>query len=193
MIVSIDPGLRGCGVATWSDSGELRWAGYVPSFERAGRGAGAWRSIADAVVARRGTLGFSLDWALTALCVESQQVYSKGRAARAAARSGDLREVTGVAATLCALIPATTYLQPLPFDWKRNKEKKAKCAEIARAVASKGWTDRVQLPRAAKLQLDVWDAVGIGLWAHARLRVTGTRLPSVVDQIPSPVTKNVTR
>lgn len=153
MILTIDPGVRGCGCALWHPNGPLARAAYVRPATAPKDVAATVREMAWAVE----------NWVsgdeLQRVVIEYPQTY-RGRAAK-----GDANDLVQVALVAGALSVLTSYpcLLVLPAEWKGQTPKHA---TEARARMKLGSTvDRIKLPgRDKKLASNVWDAVGIGLW-----------------------------
>lgn len=153
MILTIDPGVHGCGCALWYSTGVLERAAYV-------RPATAPRDIAATV---RETAWAVENWVmgdeLTRVVIEYPQTY-RGRAARGDAN--DLVQVALVAGAL-SVLTANPALLVLPAEWKGQAPKHATEARARKKLGD--LAARVLLPgRDKKLASNVWDAVGIGLW-----------------------------
>lgn len=159
-LLTVDPGLRACGVALWRD-GELQSACAVRGVVE-GRGPEAWRTLASGigvwVEARveEGEQGVVL--------VETMKVYAQGRADPA-----DLVELAGVSGAVVGRlgwraegVRAAEWNGQLPSPIRRNRTRDW--------VEAQGWNDRVNLDTTARFQQDIWSAIGIGRW-----RVTGHR------------------
>lgn len=154
-MITIDPNLRGCGVAEWRGSQLIR-AGYVKNPVTKGRGYVAHAAMGEAVHGCVLFLG-------TVVIIEHPRAYGSVH------REGDpndLLDVVGVGAaiaTKCNTIVESVF----PSDWKGNVPKQKmlvriwdKLTEEERAVVQKtNKSDRE----------DVLDAIGIGLWKLNRL------------------------
>ena len=161
ILVSVDCGLRACGVAVWNAGArELERAALVVNQDKTGRGPLVWRHMALAV---EEWIGFGLVGAL--LAIETQQRRPWDTPAKTAA----LFEIQGVAGAIAALDPFFSDIRGyLPSAWKGTIKKAAMIERIKRRVSTLE-NSRVALPSAAKAQTDVWDAVGIGLHYFGRL------------------------
>lgn len=153
MILTIDPGVRGCGCAAWTSGGELLRAAYVRP-----------ATVSDDVAATvRETAWAVENWVmgndLQRVVIEYPQTY-RGRAARGDAN--DLVQVALVAGAL-SVLTANPALLVLPAEWKGQTPKAATEARARKRLGD--LVARVLLPgRDKKLATNVWDAVGIGLW-----------------------------
>lgn len=159
MLYSIDPGLRGCGVAAWEHdepwaSYELMWACYLPAespYE------GYWRGAVNAVANK-------IYFDATELAIELPQVYDR---ARSKGDPNDLIQLAAVVGGIVDRLGRKTAIY-LPREWKKQVPKKIMCERIESRLSEVERAE-VELPASAKLKLDVWDAVGIGLHHLGRL------------------------
>lgn len=157
-MVSVDPGLRGCGVAEWRD-GKLNRAIYVRNTEKVARGPKAWNAMARAV-------WFELRGAENApdpadeIVIEVMKVYrfQKGDPA-------DLIELSGVGGAIIA--PSISAHGYLAREWKGQVPKDVMGSRIE-AVLSE--TEKAAIEKCPKsLRHNVLDGVGIGLHHLGRL------------------------
>ncbi len=160
--VSIDAGLRGCGVGVFTGS-ELTRALYVPNPERTARGTKAWRAMAMAVVA-----ALTLSGALGTLVVERMETYGPRHQKGSQA---DLHELTGVTGALAYALPAVTNVDYLPKQWKGQVPKEIH-HERARRVLSE-LEGQLLAQRLASIPTsyrhNAMDAVALALFAAGRL------------------------
>ncbi len=169
ILVSIDPGKRGCGCALWQD-GELRAAAYVPTLN----------SLEQEMANIVGSMSCAVeDWiddlptglvSIQSLVVEYPQTYG-GRASR-----GDANDLVAVALVAGAIVGCYSHLPIkliLPAEWKGQIPKKTKhgtnpielrCKKKLSALE----VSKIALPSRAALAHNVWDAVGIGLYYLGR-------------------------
>lgn len=178
ILLSVDPGLRGCGLSLW-EGAELIRAAYVENSEREDSGPLAARSMALAVSAWcAGTLPLQ---AVDALILEFPTVYG-GRASRGDAR--DLFPLAAVDGAIAMAFPEASVSHVEPHDWKGSVKKPKRASDTyaiaARVVERLGADERarVEWPKSAKLRMDVADAVGVGLHRlgrFERLRVIHRR------------------
>lgn len=160
LLLSVDPGLRACGVALWRDGELLRACAIRGGTE--GRGPDVWRSLAASVV--NWVEAGLADGESGVVLVETMKVYAQGRADPA-----DLVELAGVSGAIVGRlgwraegVRAAEWNGQLPSPIRRNRTREW--------VEAQGWNARVNLDTTARFQQDVWSAVGIGRW-----RVTGHR------------------
>jgi hypothetical protein len=155
-ILTVDPGLRACGVALWIDA-KLRRAELVPSgVQKIAHLGPAVSTMASRVYAAVGNIDL--------VVVELPQTY-RGRAAK-----GDANDLIAIATVGGAIL--RTFHSPgvlvLPHEWKGTIPKKTKegvniIRERAREKLSEEELANVSLP-ASSLEHNVYDAIGLGLW-----------------------------
>lgn len=162
--VSIDCGLRGCGVGVFRDKKLLK-AGYVKNPEQEKRGAVAWIAMAMAVDA-----WLNLEQ-IDQVVLETMHSYElrqqKGD-------QNDLLEVNGVAGALAGLLATghnvTSYL---PSQWKGQVPKDVHNKRVMNALTPDEADAFAACP--ASLKHNVIDGVGIGLFALGRMGATLNR------------------
>lgn len=155
-ILAVDPGVRGCGVAFF-DGGRLLWAKYVRNPAREGDDLRAIDLMAREVAKYRALSGVDV------LALEFPKVYVGSKA------KGDPHDLLTLAAIDGALVGhvcAPTLLRFFPREWKGQLDKDA-CAGRVRSRLDAGEVASIELP-CTSLQHNVWDAVGIGLFAGGR-------------------------
>lgn len=158
MILSIDPGIRGCGVACWSNTGSLQRAGYVVNDRLAGSDLIAIRSMAHAV--DQWVYGHDM---IARLVFEWPQVYA---GPQNKINANDLLTLAGVDAAIATRIPAAVT-QYLPREWKGQLPKGEAFEARVKDRLGRPEVANVTLPRGG-LAHNVWDAVGIGLFFFGR-------------------------
>jgi hypothetical protein len=151
-LLSLDPGLRACGVGYFVD-GKLLQADLVRNTEKTLRGPGAWVTMAQAVLAE-----FPGEYDV--LVVEQQQVYAAGKAKGDPA---DLLELAGVVGACTALLSWDEVVGVLPKAWKGQVPKEVHNARILKALSHEE-RNMVELSCAPSLVHNVIDSVGLGLW-----------------------------
>lgn len=158
-MITIDPNLRGCGVAVWHEGaalhGKLVYAEYVPNPRAKGRGYEVYRALAEKVAASTQYHHF---WV-----IEMPVVYPK----MPKTDLNDLLDVMGVGSAVSALCRATMVEHVMPSTWKGNLEKK-KMLERIRSKLTAEELAVVQKTNADDTE-DILDAIGIGLWKLGRL------------------------
>lgn len=157
VILSIDPGIRGCGAALWTDLGSLCQAGYVVNDIKSGSDLEAIRYMAYAVDGWITGHGM-----ITRLVFEWPQVYA---GPQNKINANDLLTLAGVDAAIATRIPAAVA-QYLPREWKGQLPKgEAFEARVKDRLGPE--VANVTLPRGG-LAHNVWDAIGIGLFFFGR-------------------------
>jgi hypothetical protein len=173
-LVTLDPGIRGCGLAMVDSTGELAHAAYVRNpLKRGGDGA----AIASMVGALEEILHVWVPWSSSwdkvrwAVAVEMPQIYTAGKGK---GDPNDLLPLMGVVGGLVSMRKWDSITTYRPRAWKgtinpdiltarictRAPGALLTCAEFERA-------DKV----CASLAHNMWDAVGIGLHHFGRLTV----------------------
>lgn len=182
-VFTLDPGVRGCGLAYWID-GDLWAAWYVRNPCRTDcRGAA---SNAMGLALATAVQGYTWD----AVAVE-WPVQRKG--AGNFANRDDISDLTAVAAAAAFVLGQGADLHtPSPEQWKGQTPKHIHTARVvggavaaqrlrvgtaprgfvskAPGLLSAAELERVRWGRNKKLNVDVVDAVGIGLWYYGRSR-----------------------
>lgn len=158
MILTIDPGLRGCGCAIWTSSGELVKAQFVSGLED--KVAGIERVVREMAWSVEEWTCRSPFEDVSQMVVERPQTY-RGRAARGDAN--DLLDVSLVVGAL-SVMSQCPLLLVRPSEWKGQTPKHATEARARKVVP----LDRVDLTCGKTFASNVWDAVGIGLWYFRR-------------------------
>lgn len=173
-LLAVDPGLNATGWSTWArvgDSHQLLAAGLVQM-------PASWRlhTVTDrSVEIARQVLGHaqlvtgsaSVQAIANATVIELPQQYAVTKGTK-----GDPNDLIDLAA-LCGTIAGALQINGSrvayvrPREWKGQTPKDC-TEERARARLQPSELARVQLPKAESLQHNVWDAVGIGLWATGR-------------------------
>lgn len=156
-VISVDPGLRKCGVAYFTPSGAMTSALTVnndPSV-RDVRGPRAWAEMA------RNTLKYRTSHDL--LVIETMQVDARTRG-----KEKDLLEVQGVVGAIVgyALGMGMTVISYTPRQWKGSLPKNVMHARFKQGVLSKKELGSIH----SKATHDALDAIGIGLHYFNRLK-----------------------
>ena len=156
MLLSIDPGLRGCGVAAWGDDKQLLRAAYVKNPDEA-----AWLPMVEAVKREFKNL---LNY-ITYVAIEIPQVYVQ---ARWKGDPNDLIQLAGLVGCFCGALDGTGHKLYKPAEWK-GQVKKEITEMRARKRLSATELAVVELPKAAHgLAHNVWDSVALGLFHLGR-------------------------
>lgn len=161
MLLAVDPGLRGCGVALFDTAGRLVRCAYLRGSKDA-KDAEAWAEMAQEVY----------DWgAADALRVVSEfpKVYAAGKSK---GDPEDLLQLAGVVGALTALFRGeVTEFQVLrPYEWKRQVPKDIMAGRIADRLSMEETSVARHGMPSKSFAHNVWDAIGIGLHAVGRLR-----------------------
>ena len=157
MILSVDPGSKGCGLALWG-KGELLRAWYAK---------GCVEEWADAVHYRVDDAPhYGAQFCLPdvkELVIERPQVYVQWR------QKGDPNDLVGIALVAgevagCLRARGASHVTYyLPSEWKKQLKKEVTTLRV-RAALTSAELARVEMPSAVKtLGHNVYDAVGIGL------------------------------
>lgn len=168
MLVALDPGIRGCGVAYYAGTCLAR-AGYVRNPTKKGDDTTAVASVVAALTEWVKGCGGCYLSETRILAVERPQIYTWGKG------KGDPNQLIPLAeigAGLACALPWTEYRTYRPRQWKGTIDGDVMVARIsARGPGSLLTPEehaRVDLP-CASLAHNVWDAVGIGLHHYGRL------------------------
>lgn len=158
VLLSLDPGIRGCGVAIFSD-GLLSQAAYVCNPCLEGSGAAEAASMASWVQ------GFFSNWKVDEIAVEWPRIYaSRIREGSSKADPNDLLALTGVGAALVALLAPARATSYVPSDWKGQLTKEATEARIRSRFHQYELEIAVRGAEAARSKAhNMFDAIGIGL------------------------------
>lgn len=167
-IVAVDPGLNACGVSIFNEDARLELAAFVENERDAAVDLPTrWEGMALAVgafIARASAKWSHVD---RTMVVEMPKVYP---AARQVGDQNDLMNLVGVVASIVNLNMSERRRLLYPRDWKGTLDAND-MIERVKGRLSPTEHRRVQLPTAASLQHNVWDAVGIGLHVVGRLEL----------------------
>lgn len=161
VIVGIDPGLSACGVSVFK-AGVLERAGLVRGLDASYPLAARWCALVQNVRIWLDALG---DREIE-LVVEMPKIYP---AASQKGDQNDLLNLAGVSAALLTGIDAWPKRHVYPRDWKGTLDADDFIAEHIMPRTTPTERQRIEFPSAASLAHNVWDAVGIGLFACGRL------------------------
>ena len=157
-VLSMDPGIRGCGCAVWCGP-HLMKAAYIANTVDKGNDVRAVVHMAKQVEEFAGRIdGF--------IC-ESPQVYNESASKK---NDNDILPLVGVDGAVAAFLYAKGtrhFSQYSPRDWKGQVPKDIMCKRIE-ARLSQDELDSITMP-CASLQHNVWDGIGIGLKFLGRL------------------------
>jgi hypothetical protein len=150
-LVSLDPGLRGCGVAWWHANGSLAHVAYLRNPVKKGDGPAAWMGYTKST-------GWYEPAYATHFISEVPQVY---RAGASKGDPDDLIQLAGVVGVFSALFSATTYTGVKPREWKGQVPKDVHHARLVKTVTPEELA-MVEASAPPSLRHNVLDAVGIG-------------------------------
>lgn len=170
-VLSIDPGLRDCGMALWTGEGRLLAADLARGAQDTGIvNHPAWAHMACAV------LNMFHCWAGRQLVYDGEQlhlvcefpkVYTAGKSK---GDPEDLLQLAGVVGMICPLFAGiqSTARIVRPHQWKGSVRKDIMTARImAYLEADELVCCNPRVPKS--LAHNMFDAVGIGLWHFGRL------------------------
>lgn len=172
--LSIDPGIRDCGVSYFDVDGELRAADLIVNSIKSGNDYAAIRSMALAVQKwwGGGTPG-EIACEYPRIYTVGKQIVRGGDGRAHATDPNDLLPLVGVGAAIGALFPDVKIVRYYPDEWKGQLPK---IAMNMRAMGRLSPAERARVdaadPDPAKPKAkghNVWDAVGIGLHHLGRL------------------------
>lgn len=165
-LLSVDPGIRGCGVALF-ENGLLARAAYVKNFIDGGNDASYCYYMAREIILYTGEEDcFFKQGEILTLAVESPQVYTSSKG-----DPNDLLPLFGVNAALYTMLrtamgSSLAFNQYLPRQWKGQMTKEVCHARIKDRL-SPAESAAIE-PTPKSLIHNVFDAVGIGLYALNR-------------------------
>jgi len=160
---SVDPGIRGCGVALFLDD-NLSRAAYIKNHLEKGNGPREAAQMALAVQ----------DWVfdqnvplVERLVVEWPKVY---QGSKQKGDPADLLPLAAIDACLCLLFPRAHHVIYTPQEWKGTVDGDVMTERIkARLTASETAELTANLKCPKHLQHNVYDGIGLGLFALGRL------------------------
>lgn len=166
LMLAVDPGLRGCGMALGVGHAtpvgrwvldEFLWAGFAVSTCKDKRGPPAWAAMSFAAVLAGAQRAVTAAGALPIhVVIERPQIYQGGLQK---ADPDDLMELMGVVGYLTADFMGDRYGFNVhavrPKEWKGNMDKKVHQTRLKQGFP-KAW-----LPRMQSKNNHVWDAVGM--------------------------------
>lgn len=159
MLIAIDPGLRNIGLAIF-DRGELQDACLVRETTNP-RSAYDHSQVVEALKSRLPCLDPGTEGV-----IEQPQIYRTAHQRGSQSDLIDLASVVGaVAEALAQRGVRSTYV--LPRTWKGQLSKEISEGR-SRKLLNSDERERINLPTQAGLRHNVWDAIGIGLWAVKR-------------------------
>lgn len=157
-MITIDPNLRGCGVAVWGSEGLVR-ADYVVNPDRSGRGYETYTSMAVKVGHYLAPVSFG------PVLIEMPRIYGS---VHEKGDPNDTLDVLGVGAAVALALRNYGPVQHVfPSEWKGTLKKKAMLERIWSKLTLH---EQKQIQQTNKADTeDILDAVGIGLWKLGRL------------------------
>lgn len=162
LILSIDPGIRGCGAAVWLD-GRLVACAYVPNPAKKGGDMPEVRSMADAVYEwARGQINHTETFA--EVVVEFPQVYFGAGKVKKGADTNDLLTLAAVDGAIATRFPLASVGSYKPAEWKRQMNESVTTARVESRLDSveSAVYERAK-SKAKSLAHNMVDAVGVGL------------------------------
>lgn len=158
LLVTVDPGLRACGVAVFRDG--VLTSAFAVRGPADVRGPRLWRSLGGDVCHRLSKVALFAQQGH--LLVETMQVHTT---ATSKGDPDDLLELQGVASAVVSKVPNWWSVEGvLTRDWNGQVPSAVRRERTQKWVTDNGWTDRVDLNTTARFQQDIWSAIGIGRW-----------------------------
>lgn len=160
LVLSIDPGTRGCGCAWWVGE-DLLCARYVLGAS-GGRETGPAEWMATVRAVEKASASALDGLRPEVVVVERMQVYTRGK--------GDPRDLLALSAIGGGLFRAFGEAEPvgpLPREWKGQVPREVMGNRVEQKVRDRGWWARVAEPTRKTQLNDVMHAVGLGLWYGA--------------------------
>lgn len=161
LMLSIDPGARGCGCAWWGRE-EREWvllhARYAPGAPGKGEtGPAEWaRAVEAAEEASRDVLGTLRP---EVVVVERMQVYTRSKG-----DPNDLLALAAVGGGLFRAFSDALPVGPLPAEWKGQTPRIIMGNRVEDEVRRRGWWGRVRVPPRKVSLNDVMHGVGLGFY-----------------------------
>lgn len=158
MLVSIDPGVKHCGVALWDDDQlASAWLAKGPNWYQ------------TAINVGRGINQHVPNIDRHDIVIEKPQIYHQSRLK---GDPNDLIDLAVFVGAVCMAVATGDVRMYLPREWKGSTPKDVKIERIKKSLSVEEHS-RIDLP-APSLQHNVFDAVGIGLH-HLRSKRRGTK------------------
>ena len=153
-MITIDPGLNGCGVAFWGVK-ELQAAYYLPRNSR----------VEQKPFGMAETLRSAVESAMPVerIIIEKPQIYPS-----MPVPSDDLLNLHEMSSIFVGLLGRTVEWVR-PREWKGSVRKEIMTNRLIAIMDNTDENGDIVLPTAKSLQHNVYDAIGIGLWALGRL------------------------
>lgn len=165
MIVTLDPGKNGCGLA-WGHNFKVVGAKYVPNPDKSADPYQNALNLARALAKETlSELGFS---AISRIVIEHPRIYFGSKKGN---DKNDLFALVAVGAAFATLVAYPDGSAPVvsvyPADWKGQVPKEVMTKRIISKLG-KDELEKVQ-PYSKTFDHNTWDAVGILLWDEGRL------------------------
>ena len=173
ILLTVDPGLRGCGCAWWFQPDGERWMLHSAAHAMAlpheagpgdDDGPEAWNAAVGAVeLLHAERFG---ERSPDVLCVERMKVYTRG--------AGDPRDLLALMAVGGGIFRAfhdARPLAPLPAEYKGQVPREVYGERIEKKVRERGEWGKIVVPKKKTHLNDVMHAVGMGLFLVERGRV----------------------
>lgn len=175
MLLAVDPGIRGCGVALFGDA-RLVACAYVKNVARKGSGPWECAQMAEAVirwaVSCQAPYSRLLDDEKLILGLEQPQIYARG-GGRTKGDPNQLLALAGIGGALAARFPVAQVQHVVPHAWKGTIPKGKENEIIRGRVESRLFVEeRVPYEEgigiARSIAHNVVDAVALGLYFLGR-------------------------
>ena len=164
-LLSLDPGLRGCGVAVFDKAAKrLIRAGYVINPEKKARGYRAHALMAREIANWLATELKVLPVSLSKVIIELPRIYPSAQQQKG--DPNDLLDVTGSGSAFAALCTPGAVEHVFPQEWKGQTPKKVMNERVLRALDA-GEVGNVR--HAGSKDHNTLDGVGIGLAFFGRI------------------------
>ena len=150
-LVSLDPGLRGSGIAWWAEDGTLLRVEYLRNPEKTGNGPAAWVGYTGLYIWKNDP-----DFFIS----EVPQVY---RAGASKGDPDDLLQLAGGVGVFSVLVSADVRIGVKPREWKGQVPKDVHHARLIKTLSAED-LEKINLAAPPSLRHNVLDAVGIGKW-----------------------------
>lgn len=160
VVVSLDPGIRACGIAVWRGE-QLARADLVKNPVTKGLDGHAMQSMVSAI-----THWLGAEESVSTAVVEFPKVYQR---TRSKGDPNDLTVLAGVSMGFACAVRPGVVLRVFPSDWKGQMPEEATTARVrTRLDLFEAQCLKNAEERAKSLAHNVVDAVGVGLWALGR-------------------------
>lgn len=166
-VLTVDPGLRCCGVAVWSPAGRLVRAGLAVNQVTKDRGPVAWAGMGKAAGSWwSGTLSDTSPYAPPALLLVERQVIQYGRTRNPA----DILELAGAAGAVVGQVGGEKVAGYFDIEWKGTIQGDAMTEMIRRRIQAEPSEHRnIEWSWHKALEHNILDAIGMGLFFFDRL------------------------